>query len=74
MSYFFNLIFLVLGIILGYFLNKEKIKEVGSNIKVRSLFIKPDGRVIDSKEVNSLNKESDDINYQHNDYFDNEQR
>lgn len=63
-----NLIFLAVGIILGYALNKkEKIKEIGSNLKIR--LIKPDGCVIDSKEVNSLNFEKDDVNMHHNDFF-----
>lgn len=65
---FANLIFLAVGIILGYLLNKDRTKEMGINIKTH--FIKPEGRVIDSKEVNSLNKITDDVNYQHNDHFD----
>ena len=66
-----NLIFFAIGLILGYLLNKEKVAKLGSNIKVR--FIKPEGKVIDSKEENSLNKIEDDVNAHHNDHFD-EQR
>ena len=67
----YNIIFLIIGIIIGYLLNKEKVKEIASNIKVR--LIKPEGRVIDSKEVNSLNRIEDDVSSHHNSYFD-EQR
>ena len=63
-----NLLFLVIGLFLGYFLNKqqlkEKLKEVGA------ILVKPNGTVIDSKEENSLNKITDDSNMHHNDYFD----
>ncbi len=38
--------------------------------KLKTRFIKPEGKVIDSKEVNSLNLDKDDINAQHNDFFD----
>lgn len=63
-----NLIFLIVGIIIGYFLNKDKVKEVGGALKAR--LIKPDSQVIDSKEENSLNKITDDSNSHHNDFYD----
>lgn len=64
-----ELIFLIVGIIIGFFLDKVKVKKTEE--KLRAMLIKPEGKVIDSKEVNSLNKDSDEVNYQHNDYFDN---
>lgn len=67
-----NLIFLLLGILIGYWLNKKKIENFlsDSSQKIKSILIKPLGRVIDSKEENSLNKIEDDVDYHHNDYFD----
>ena len=68
-----NIIFLLLGILIGYFLNKnEKTKETVSDIKqkISSVLIKPSSSVIASKEENSLNKLTDDVNMHHNDYFD----
>ena len=67
-----NTWFLVIGIIIGYFLNKEKIKQRSIDIKNRleAIFIKPDGSVIDSKEENSLNKLEDEVNYHHNNHYD----
>ena len=77
-----NLLFLVIGILIGHFLNKPKINETKKSIQdkyqsiqgqIKSIFIKPDGQIIDSKEVNSLNKLNDEVNYHHNDHFDEEQ-
>lgn len=67
-----NIIFLILGILIGYFLHKERIKESSLKFqdKIKTILIKPQGTVGDSKEVNSLNKITDDVNYVHNDYFD----
>jgi len=67
-----NLLFLIVGIVIGYFLDKTRVKSTTKSTeeKLRSILIKPEGRVINSKEVNSLNKDSDEVNYQHNDFFD----
>lgn len=69
-----NIIFLIIGIAVGYFLHKERIKEsseIAQN-KLKSMFIKPQGQVLESREENSLNKLEDEVNYHHNSYFDNQ--
>lgn len=63
-----ELIFLIVGIIIGFFLDKQKVKRTEE--KLRAILIKPGGKVGDSKEVNSINKVTDDVNYQHNDFYD----
>lgn len=67
-----NLLFLVIGILIGLHLQKEKLKNEINGIKDRvvATFIKPSATIIDSKEENSLNKLTDDVNMHHNNYFD----
>lgn len=66
----FNLLWLIIGTIIGFYLNKDKAKETIKG--VRSILIKPSGTIIDSKEENSLNRMGDEVNYHHNSYFDEE--
>lgn len=72
----FDLLYLIIGIVIGFYFQKEKLKKeiIGMKDHIITTFIKPTGSVIDSKEENSLNKMTDEVNYHHNDHFDEQGR
>ena len=69
MNTIYNIIFLIIGIILGYFLDKNRIKKE-EVAKFTSLLVNKKTQVGESKEVNSLLRPTDNVNTHHNSYFD----
>jgi len=69
MNTIYNIIFLIIGIILGYFLDKNRIKKE-EVAKLTSLLVNKKTQVGESKEVNSLLRPTDNVNTHHNSYFD----
>ena len=64
-----NIIFLIIGIILGYFLVKNRVKKE-EVAKLTSLLVNKKTQVGESKEVNSFLRPTDNVNTHHNSYFD----
>jgi len=69
MNTIYNIIFLIIGIILGYFLDKNRVKKE-EVAKLTSLLVNKKTQVGESKEVNSLLRPTDNVNTHHNSYFD----
>ena len=69
MNTIYNIIFLIIGIILGYFLDKNRVKKE-KVAKLTSLLVNKKTQVGESKEVNSLLRPTDNVNTHHNSYFD----
>jgi len=69
MNTIYNIIFLIIGIILGYFLDKTRVKKE-EVAKLTSLLVNKKTQVGESKEVNSLLRPTDNVNTHHNSYFD----
>jgi len=70
MNTIYNIIFLIIGIILGYFLDKTRVKKEEVAKLVSSLVNNKKTQVGESKEVNSLLRPTDNVNTHHNSYFD----
>ena len=69
MNTIYNIIFLIIGNILGYFLDKTRVKKE-EVAKLTSLLVNKKTQVGESKEVNSLLRPTDNVNTHHNSYFD----
>ena len=69
MNTIYNIIFLIIGIILGYFLDKTRVKKE-EVAKLTSLLVNKKTQVGESKEVNSFLRPTDNVNTHHNSYFD----